>query len=259
MMPEAPLLEVRELSKVFGGVTALDRLTLGVRAGSITALIGANGAGKTTLFDIVSGLTRPNSGEVLFAGRTLTGARPDTIARCGIGRTFQNTRLFRQSTVLDNVMLPWRYERGESLWAALSGTARDEERRGEQRAIELLALVGLSDTVERRANDLSHGQRKLLEIARCLAFNPALLLLDEPMAGLSPLVVSQMKQLMRRLCDAGKTILFIEHNVPVVMDISDVVLVLHCGRKLAEGPPLAVRKDAAVMDAFLGRRGTHAT
>lgn len=259
MTPEAPLLEVRELSKVFDGVTALDRLTLGVRARSITALIGANGAGKTTLLDVVTGLNRPDHGEVLFGGRRLTAARSDNIARCGIGRTFQNTRPFRQLTVLDNVTLAWRYECGEGLWAALSGAARHEEGRAKRRAMELLELVGLADTVDRRASDLSHGQRKLLEIARCLAFDPALLLLDEPMAGLSPLIVSQMKQLMRRLRDAGKTILFIEHNVPVVMDIANTVLVLHCGRKLAEGPPLAIRDDAAVIEAFLGRRGAHAT
>ncbi len=252
------LLEVRELSKAFGGVVALDNLTFGVRAGSVTALVGANGAGKTTLFDIVTGLAHPDHGDVLFDGSRITGARPHSIARRGIGRTFQNMRLFRRMSVLDTVMLPWRYQRGESLWAALSGTARDEEQCNRQRAMQLLAQVELSDVSGRLAGQLSHGQRKLLEIARCLASDPALLLLDEPMAGLSPLMVSRMKQFLRRLCDSHKTILFIEHNVPVVMDVADVVVVLHCGRKLAEGSPLEVQKDAAVVEAFLGRGGAHA-
>jgi ABC-type branched-subunit amino acid transport system ATPase component len=257
MMPAEDLLLVREVSKAFGGVTALDRLTLGVRPGKIVALIGANGAGKTTLFDVVCGLTRPDRGEVLFAGRSLVRERPHEIAQRGIGRTFQQTRLFQQMSVLQNVMLPWRYGRGESLLAALLHV-REEDRRAREQALELLNQVGLVEVSHRRASELSHGQRKLLEIARCLALDPKLLLLDEPLAGLSPALVAHVKKLLAGLRKAGKTIVFIEHNVPAVMDISDVVIVLHCGRKLAEGSPLEVRIDPAVVKVFLGRWGTYA-
>ncbi|MBI3992138.1 MAG: ABC transporter ATP-binding protein [Candidatus Lambdaproteobacteria bacterium] len=250
----SPLLVLEDLSKSFGGLRAVHELSFSVQAGSITSLIGGNGAGKTTVFNLITGNLGADSGHILFRGRRIDGLPPHKIARAGIARSFQDLRLFSRLSALDNVAAAIPQQRGESLLASLLGGARLKaaNRENEARARGLLEQLTLAGHEESLAEQLSYGQQKLLGLGRLLATEGELLLLDEPTAGLSPGMVEDFCGRIRRLVDAGKTILLIEHNVEIVMRLSDWVVVMHQGEKIAEGVPEEVRHNVSVMHTYLG-------
>ena len=249
------LLSVQGVTKVFGGLTAVDSVNLDIAEGSIASLIGPNGAGKTTLFNCLTGLHPPDAGEILFAGRSLVGLRPDEIAARGIARTYQNIRLFGKMTVLENVLVGQHLRLNASHWSAILRTARQqaEERAARETGREVLDFVGLSGQEEVVSTNLPYGDQRLLEVARALGSRPRLLLLDEPAAGMNPPETERMMELMHRLRDGrGVTVFLIEHDMKVVMSISEKVTVLDYGKKIAAGAPDEVRSNPRVIAAYLG-------
>jgi branched-chain amino acid transport system ATP-binding protein len=249
------LLSIQGVTKVFGGLTAVDSVDLEIAERSISSLIGPNGAGKTTLFNCLTGLHRPETGEILFDGRSLVGLRPDEITDRGVARTYQNIRLFGRMTALENVLVGQHLWLKSSHWSAILRTAgqRAEEHAARESGRELLAFVGLEGQDNVVSTNLAYGDQRLLEVARALGSRPRLLLLDEPAAGMNPRETDRMMELVHRLRDErGVTVFLIEHDMKVVMSISENVTVLDYGKKIAEGTPTEVRLNASVIEAYLG-------
>lgn len=249
------ILEIQNLNKEFDGIKAVDELSFKIEENSIVALVGPNGSGKTTVFNLISGFIRPNKGRISLDGKKTTSLNPYKITQLGLGRTFQNIRLFPQLSVLDNVMLGLKHEKGEGFSAALFQTEKmkKEERVNHQKAEELLKFVGLIEKKDELAENLSHGQRKLLELARILALEPKLFLLDEPFAGLFPETKRTMLNLIKSLKENGKTILFIEHDINSIMDIAEKIIVLNYGKKITEGKPEEIKENKEVQKVYLGK------
>lgn len=248
------ILETKNLTMRFGGLVAVSDFTASIPQGSITGLIGPNGAGKTTCFNMVTGFYRPTEGQVFFEGKELTGMSPHQVCRAGIARTFQNIRLFRELTALENVMAGHHIRTKAGIWGILgqSRHTREEERRTTARAHELLDYVGIGRFAGVVSKNLPYGDQRRLEIARALATEPQLLALDEPAAGMNATETGQLRQLIEQIRADGVTVMLIEHDVMLVMGLCDRVAVLDFGRKIAEDVPAVVQKDEAVIAAYLG-------
>jgi len=248
------LLEVQDILVNFGGVTALNKVNLHVNEGEIAALIGPNGAGKTTVFNIVTGYYTPTSGNVIVDGESMLGLRPYQIARKGLGRTFQNIRLFGDMTAVENVSTAADSLNKSGLVGSLLGLPRSrrDEKASMEKAHELLKFIGLDHRALQMAKNLPYGDQRRLEIARALALNPKVLLLDEPAAGFNPQEKVELGELIRKIRDRGFAVLLIEHDMSLVMDISDRVSVLDFGQKIAEGTPKEIQNNQRVIDAYLG-------
>ena len=248
------LLRAENLSKSFGGVAAVQAVELGVAPGAVHSIIGPNGAGKTTLLNLLCGIYRPDNGKIVFKEKDVTGCAPHEFAAAGIGRTFQNLQIFFNMSALENVMAGRHLHERCTLAAALLRLPRQAraERACRERAAELLAFVGLEAYVRAAADAMPYGALKRLEIARALATQPRLLLLDEPAAGLNPSEIRDIDGLIQRLARSGITVVLVEHNMNLVMGVSQHVLVLDYGRKLAEGDTESVRNDPRVIEAYLG-------
>lgn len=253
-MKETSILVVKEAEKAFGGIRAVDRCSLSVSPQSITGLIGPNGAGKSTLFNMIAGLYRPDGGEIWFDSTRIDGLPPYEIVRLGLTKTWQIPHELRNLTVLENAVLAAKGNTGEHLLNLFTRphVVRREEMRWRDRAREVLALTQLDGVANEHAKGLSGGQKKLLELARAIMSDPKVVLLDEPVAGVNPTLATSLMDLIERLRRDGKTFFLIEHDMNVVMNRCDRVVVMHQGRKIAEGTPAVVKADPIVIDSYLG-------
>ncbi|MGK5111949.1 ABC transporter ATP-binding protein [Geodermatophilus sp. CPCC 205506] len=247
-----PIVVVDGVTRTFGGLTAVSVDHLEVQRGGITGLIGPNGAGKTTLFNLLTGFDQPNSGSWTFDGRSLSNLPPHKVARLGVVRTFQLTKALSRLTVLQNMLLGAQGQKGESFLGALLPGWRSQEKANTEKAMDLLQRFKLDAKRDDFAGTLSGGQRKLLEMARALMSDPTVVMLDEPMAGVNPALTQSLLGHVKDLREQGMTVIFVEHDMDVVRDISDWVVVMAAGRVIAEGPPEAISQNQAVVDAYLG-------
>jgi branched-chain amino acid transport system ATP-binding protein len=251
------LLKLDQLTRRFGGITAVDSVSMSVEPGEIRGLIGPNGAGKTTTLNLISGLTAPTSGRMTFEDKDVTGEPAHRLAARGVRRTFQNLKLFTELTVLQNVMIGLHANGTSGVLEAIIGTGkqRREEETMHRESIAALEIVGLVDQADREGSALAYGHRRLLEIARAIVARPLLLLLDEPAAGLNPTEADALVALIRRINQQGVTVVLVEHHMDVIMAACSRITVLNYGHKLAEGTPAEIRANESVIEAYLGRAG----
>ena len=252
---ETPL-QVRNLRKVFGGIVAVDDASFSVEAGTLTGLIGPNGAGKSTTFNCITGALKPTSGQVIFDGEDITGYRPEQVANRGLVRTFQIARALPEMTVLENLMLAPPDQAGEKLWRSVTPGTRDtvvaQESELREQVWETLEFFEIDHLAEEEAGNLSGGQQKLLEMSRAMMTDPEMLLLDEPMAGVNPTLEEKLLDRIHDLREQGYTFLLVEHDMDVIMENCERVIVMHQGSILADGPPEAIRNNETVIEAYLG-------
>lgn len=248
-----PVLSVINVNKNFDGTVALDSFSMEVPRNSITGIIGPNGAGKTTLFNVITGFLPADSGRVVYNGKHLNGLKPYLISRLGMARTFQQLRLITRMTVQDNILLSFQNQAGEHLKNTFlfPGRVKEEEKRNEEKATELLSFMGIEDKANDLVEDLSYGQQKMVSLSCCLASDADLLLLDEPVAGINPETIDKILSVIGKLPEKGKTVVLIEHNMDAVMQVCHRVVFMNEGKKIVEGDPESVRNDPAVLEAYL--------